>query len=256
MGGLEERSPRLREHACPRDLLGERVESDGPLLQRLALELDTVPEDALDGRAVHVSREQRRRLVLISPALPRAGEPGVSDGDGGGGASRRSQACAGHVTCWHCQGWPSLSPPSSRSSPPARSPSPGRGGSRRRIASDERGRPRTATGTPRDSTGTTTSYRRRSPGRSTPARTSSSTSAASTTCCARRWPRSTTAGSTSSTPRWGTASRRPRRWRARCSARWHPTRVHAPNKRGSPASASPRTTVSGPTAPEGVPGGA
>src|SRR5256712_8183331 len=67
MGGLEERSTRLREHACPRVLLGERVESDGPLLQRLALELDTVPEDALDGRAVHVSREQRRRLYSYPP---------------------------------------------------------------------------------------------------------------------------------------------------------------------------------------------
>jgi len=75
MGGLEERSPRLREHACPRDLLGERVESDGPLLQRLALELDTVPEDALDGRAVHVSREQRRRLYSYPPPSRVRGSP-------------------------------------------------------------------------------------------------------------------------------------------------------------------------------------
>src|SRR5438094_298397 len=75
MGGLEERSPRLREHACPRDLLGERVESDGPLLQRLALELDTVPEDALDGRAVHVSREQRRRLCSYPPPSRVRGSP-------------------------------------------------------------------------------------------------------------------------------------------------------------------------------------
>src|SRR5207245_55819 len=75
MGGLEERSPRLREHACPRDLLGERVESDGPLLQRLALELDPVPEDALDGRAVHVSREQRRRLYSYPPPSRVRGSP-------------------------------------------------------------------------------------------------------------------------------------------------------------------------------------
>src|SRR2546428_8754147 len=75
MGGLEERSPRLREHACPRDLLGERVESDGPLLQRLALELDTVPEDALDGRAVHVSRDRRRRLYSYPPPPRGRGSP-------------------------------------------------------------------------------------------------------------------------------------------------------------------------------------